>query len=138
MKLFEIEPQKSNHYLLIKSYKNNKILNKIIQLLKKDGIFKVSELKNDLNFGDKNYKIVAFIACSQSDFIELLKNEIISYIPDNFPVNYMFDFTGVSLGFTLSFAIVDPISKKEVLISHKIREQRTDGTSKELLRVIKI
>ena len=136
MKLFDIKADEKKYTIEVATYKNNKVFNKNLQLLKQDGIFKIKE--NRLAGEDeKAYEITGVLAGTREEFVELFKNEIISYLPDYFPINYSFDFKGVSLGFTLSFIIYRMDEKNTFIkVSHRIKEVRRDGSSKPPKQVI--
>lgn len=135
--LFNIEAKEVEYFIEISTYKNNKIFNKIAQLIKSGGIFKIKELKH----GDdetKCYEVSGKIKGSRKEFVKAFISEIISYIPDNFSSNYSFDFTGEELGYTSSFIIYEMDEKNtKYVVSHRIKEIRKDGSSKAPVQQIK-
>lgn len=123
-KLFEVPANERELKFKLETYKGNRIALKLIKLLKRDGVYKIAQLEG-LN---ENRIFEVSIKSNQSKFDVLneLKNEIISYIPDNFTNNYLFNFKDKSLGFVYSFTVeLDGETRFEVY--HKIKEVRTNG-----------
>lgn len=125
-KLFDIKANERELIFKLETYKGNRIALKIIRLLKADGIYKVRE----------SYlgEIRIFEVRTNSDLEESeaggkLKEEIISYIPDNFKVNYRFNFKEAPLGFVRSFCVRDSEDKIIFDVYHRIQEIRTNGAS---------
>ncbi len=125
-KLFEVNPIERAVFLNIESYKTNRVLTKIVKLLNKDGIFKVVDMNKFCDI-DPNEKVYSILVNSDKDKKEILqdfKNEIISYIPDHFPDNYLFNFKEAPFGFIRSFR-VDIDDEFSFEVYHKIKEVRT-------------
>lgn len=123
-KLFEVPANERELKFKLETYKGNRIALKLIKLLKRDGVYKIAQLENI----NENRIFEVSIKSNQSKFDVLneLKNEIISYIPDNFTNNYLFNFKDKSLGFVYSFTVeLDGETRFEVY--HKIKEVRTNG-----------
>lgn len=136
-KLFNIEANEVEYIIELTTYKNNKVFNKIAQLLKSGGIFKIKPLQIDSE-DLKAYELIGKIKGSRKDFVKAVINEIISYLPDNFSSNYSFDFTGEELGYTSSFIIYEMDEKNtKTIVSHRIKEIRKDGSSKAPVQQIK-
>tara|TARA_R110000851_G_scaffold311414_1_gene471583 strand:- start:304 stop:714 length:411 start_codon:yes stop_codon:yes gene_type:complete len=117
--LFEIKPESREVKFDLYTYRNNRIVSKLMRLLKDDGIYKITKKHStpeSVIFG------VSIISDKKLGYVYSdLKKEIISYIPDHFPANYQFDFNGEKLGFTKSFRVygMDGIFLD---ISHRIKE----------------
>jgi hypothetical protein len=135
--LFNIEAKEVEYIIEVSTYKNNKVFNKIAQLIKSGGIFKIKDLKLESE-ELKAYEVIGKIKGSRKEFIKAFISEIISYIPDNFSSNYSFDFTGEELGYTSSFIIYEMDEKNtKYVVSHRIKEIRKDGSSKAPVQQIK-
>ena len=125
-KLFEVKPETRELVLQIETYKKNRIANKLLRLLKVGGVYKVSETKSK-NPDTKLFNISVLSSEPRIETLEALKNEIISYIPDHFPINYFFDFKSQPLGFVSSFIV--SLEGSSFVVSHKIKEMRSNGNT---------
>jgi len=114
-KLFDIEPIEVERSFQIDHYKGNRVLLKIMRLMEKDGIYKVERTKK-MDFFILRIKTKV----DEYKALENLKFEIISYIADHFPKNYLFDFSGCPLGFIYSFWIRGTAG--EIKVYHRIKE----------------
>lgn len=118
-KLVNIKPASREVKFDLHAYRNNRIVSKLMRLLKEGGIYKITKKNSTLEsviFG------VSIISDKELGYVYSdLKKEIISYIPDNFPANYQFDFNGDKLGFIKSFRVygMDGIYLD---VSHRIKE----------------
>lgn len=108
--------QKENKYeFVVEHYKGNRIVLKIMRLLERDGVYEVKR------FNDKCIFVLRISSnLSEDDSFKKLVYEIISYIADHFPKNYLFDFSGCPLGFVYSFSIRGP--GNDLKIYHRIKE----------------
>lgn len=126
-KLFNVPANERELKFKLETYKGNRIALKLTRLLKRDGVYKIAQLESS----NENRIFEVSIKSNQSKFdvLKKLQSEIISYIPDNFPINYLFNFKDKSLGFVYSFTVeLDGETRFEVY--HKIKEVRTkDGTN---------
>jgi hypothetical protein len=125
-KLFEIQPTERKVSFRFVTYKNNRIATKILKLLKEGGIYKVSKLENEKEnlIFTITIETKKELGYSYSDF----KNEILSYIPDNFEANYQFSLVAGTLGFVNSFTVygMDGILFE---FSHRIKEIKSKDRS---------
>ena len=130
MKLFNIKPIQSETTIYLNTYKGNRVALKFIKLLKKGGVYKVKDPRR----GDDEPSFTITITTdktAEEDFNDF-KNELISYIPDNFKSNYLFDFAGFcSLGYIKSMFIYCIGVPGALEVGHKIKEIRTSGESIE-------
>lgn len=117
-KLFNLDPTPIERVFIIKSYAGNRLAVKLMRLLKGDKIYKVKRLDsiNDLTIFEASIKSIE----EKKETLKLLVNEVISYIPDNFPPNYIFWVNDQPLGSVNSFSI--EIDDEIVIFSHKIKE----------------
>lgn len=128
-KLFEVPATLREVVFTLHSYKQNRVCNKLLKLIKEDGIFAV---KSKRSKDAENYRIFRLSILSTDTITEaatLLKNEIISHIPDAFTPNYQFDFGGDRLGFTRSFEVYDPSKELVFACYHNIKEVKKNGES---------
>lgn len=127
--LFNVEAEPREVVFTIKSYKQNRILNKLLKLLKRDQVFKISENRSKDPEDCRIFTVSILSKDTIQETANTFKNELISYIPDAFPPRYLFDFSGDPLGFVRSFEVFD--NKEDLLFVcyHKIKEIRTNGES---------
>lgn len=121
-KLFEVPAEPREVAFKLQAYKQNRICNKILKLLKRDGVWAVKENRR---LDPENYRIFIVSKVSTDtiqDTANSLKNEIISYIPDAFNQNYQFDFTGNTLGFVRSFEVLSQEDDLLFVCYHNIKE----------------
>jgi len=131
-KLFDIKPINRLVTIKIISYPNNRILNKIFKQFKKDGIYKIKKEYNNFSSDLPTFEVSIKSDKSYNNVLADFRNEILAAIPDLFPPNYTFDFSGSesSLGFTKSFIVIRyDYDKPYFVMYHKIKEIRRDGTS---------
>lgn len=116
--LFYIEPTPVKRTYKLTTYKGNRIALKLMRILKKGKIYSIKRLQSA-----KDLVIFEVSIVSTNEALEdnvLLIREIVSYIPDTFPSNYLFDFKSQPLGFVHSFNIKGEYM--DVNVSHKIKE----------------
>ena len=142
MKLFNIKPNEVLYTVIIHTFKYNKVFNKILEQLKKNKRYKIREL-NKWEGKLKEYEIVGVLAGTLSEFVEVLKSDIVDIIPTNFPVNYSFEFSKfnpskicTSLGYTSSFTIFED-KKTMHVVSHRITEVRKESAGELPAQIIK-
>jgi len=128
-KLFEVPAEPREVAFKLKSYKQNRICNKLLDFIKRDAVWAV---KRERRKDPENCRIFIVSKISTDtiqDTANSLKNEIISYIPDAFTPNYQFDFTGNTLGFVRSFEVLTQEDDLLFVCYHNIKEVRTKGES---------
>lgn len=119
-KLFEVPAVPRKITFIMETYKGNRIALKIILMLRKGGVYKVKEIfKPDIE-ENRIFEISIKTTRTYPEALGDLKLEIVSCIPDTFPPNYLFSFSGHPLGFKNSFTI----ESAELLLtaSHRIKE----------------
>lgn len=123
-KLFKAPPEKREVIIYLQTYKGNRIVIKIMKLLKYHYIYSVEEIKSS----DENriFEISIFTDYDFDAIIKNLKCELIDYMKFNFPDNYLFDFKNRRLGFVNSFNVFSD-EGFHFEVCHKIKEIRTNG-----------
>jgi len=119
-KLFEAPAIPRKIKFRMETYKGNRVALKIILMLRKGGVYKVKEIFEDKVKENRIFEISTKSIRTYPEALGDLKLEIISCIPDTFPTNYLFSFSGHPLGFKNSFTI----ESDELLmsVSHRIKE----------------
>lgn len=122
-KLFDIPATPVERVFIVEAYAGNRIAVKLMRLLKADKIYKVKRLRDN----NKDFTIFE-VSINSTETLETafkkLKEEIISYIPDNFAPNYLFSVGIVKMGFTYSFRLShgEGLNTLTALFFHKIKE----------------
>lgn len=124
-KLFDIPATPVERVFLVEAYAGNRIAVKLMRLLKADKIYKVKRLRDN----NKDFTIFE-VSINSTETLETafkkLKEEIISYVPDNFAPNYLFSVGVLKMGFTYSFRLstINELSPdfRQSLFFHKIKE----------------
>lgn len=122
-KLFEIPEKPILRAFEIKTYKKNRVVNKLMRLLSSGGVYKVSKPYINDNFVIFEIRIDS--KKSELEELESLVNEITSYIPDNFTPNYQFSINKPKLGFVYSFLLTSKMNSKHFY--HRIKEIRKNS-----------
>lgn len=108
--------------------KGNRIALKIIKGLKKVPGFKIKEEITLIEA--RFFEMVIETTLDKPELKTMILTEIVALIPDNFPVNYCFDFSKTpALGFINSFYIINSDGVKIITLFHRIKEARRDGKS---------
>lgn len=121
-KLFEVPAETREVAFKLRAYKQNRICNKILKLLKRDGVWAVKENRRKDPENCRIFIVSKISSDTIQDTAKSLKNEIISYIPDAFAPNYQFDFTGEALGFIRSFEVLSQDDDLLFVCYHNIKE----------------
>lgn len=115
--LFEIPITPVKRYFLVTTFSGNRIALKLMNLLKNDGIYTVKRM-NKASFIE--FEISIMSKKSPEEQFNKLKDEILSYIPDHFPKNYVFYVGRNELGFINSFTLSS--LECNLAFCHKIKE----------------
>lgn len=127
-KLFEVPASPRDVIFRFETYKGNRIALKLLKLMRADPVFKIKSVESPNE--NRIFEISIFSGEDLETIISKLKGEFISYIPDNFPSNYMFDFSGKRLGFIHSFQVFNEMTDELCFeLFHRNKEVRTDGKS---------
>lgn len=117
-KLFEVPETPILRTFKLGTYQGNRIAVKLMRLLKGDKIYSVKRLKSA---GDLATFEISILSKEQKvDALKSLVNEVLSYIPDNFPRNYLFHVNEQPLGFVNSFYL--ELDGSYCYFAHKIKE----------------
>ncbi len=117
-KLFDIPANPRLLTFTLRAYHGNRLAVKITNLLRDGKIYTVKRLRNQKDF--TTFELSIMSEKDKKDSLRLLIQEIVSYIPDNFPPNYIFWVNDQPLGSVNSFSIT--IDDEIVNFSHKIKE----------------
>lgn len=111
--------------------KGNRIALKLLNALTNVPGYQIKERSTLVDARYFEFKIKTAVDVFETE--QNIVKELISFIPDNFPVNYAFDFTGdAPLGFVRSFYIRDWEGNIIIDLYHRIKEARRDGKSADL------
>jgi hypothetical protein len=119
-KLFNIPAVAIERVYVLETYHGNRIAVKLMRLLKAGNVYKVKRLKskNDLTIFEISLKSKEHYDAAFKRLIA----EIFSYVPDNFPPNYLFWVGDNPLGSVASFKIGKKGDSYSLSVSHKIKE----------------
>lgn len=129
-KLFEVPATPVERVFTLSTYHGNRIAGKLMGLLKSGKVYKVKKLRGKNEF--TTFEISIKSRSNKKEAFELLVNEILSYIPDNFPKNYIFSVGVLRIGFVYSFYLRDEDSQNCRHFSHKIKEINKDSVVPEV------
>lgn len=105
----------------LSTYKGNRIVTKLLSLLKG---FEINDVDN---IGETRiFEISVFSDKELKEIVEHLKKELVKFMLNDFPENYLFDLKERRLGFTNSFNIFSE-SGFHFEVCHKIKEVRSNG-----------
>lgn len=113
-----VKPVPVDRLFILRTYKGNRIAIKLMRLLKSGNIYKVKRIQDNKEF--VTFEILISSKKNEKSELEALIAEIVSYIPDHFPLNYQFGISRMKLGFVYSFNI--EIGCHEKWFSHRIKE----------------
>lgn len=117
-KLFEVPAEPRILTFTLQAYHGNRLAVKLMRLLKAGKIYTVKRLRNQKEF--TTFELSILSVEEKKDALKLLVQEIISYIPDNFPPNYIFWVNDQPLGSVNSFSI--NLDGETINFAHKIKE----------------
>lgn len=121
-KLFDVPANPREVAFKLRAYKQNRICNQILRLIKRDAVWAVKENRRKDPENCRIFIVSKISTDTIQDTANSLKNEIISYIPDAFTPNYQFDFTGNALGFVRSFEVLSQDDELLFVCYHNIKE----------------
>lgn len=124
IKLFEIPEQKRKVILYLQTYKGNRIVTKLLSLLDEFSIFDVDDIESIEE--TRIFEISVFSDKEIKEIVEYLKNDLIKFMRNDFPDNYLFNLKDRQLGFINSFNIFSD-DGFHFEVCHKIKEVRTNG-----------
>lgn len=123
-KLFDITANRRKVIFYLGTYKGNRIVTKLLSLLDEFSVFDVNDV--DSFEETRIFEISVFSDKELKEITEHLKNELIKFMRNDFPDNYLFNLKDRQLGFINSFNIFSD-EGFHFEVCHKIKEVRTNG-----------
>lgn len=119
-RLFNIEAKSTEKIIHFTTYKKNRIAKKLLTLLDSGGVYSVRSGLNQKYFS--TFEITITSKRTKEEELKAFQNELISYIPDNFPSNYQFSVGKRRLGFIFSFTYCIDNGETSTPWFHNIKE----------------
>jgi hypothetical protein len=119
--LFDIPVNRRKVVFYLGTYKGNRIVTKLLSLLKG---FEINDV--DCIGETRIFEISVFSDKETEVIVKELKKEIVKFMETDFPDNYLFDLKERRLGFINSFNVFSDAGF-HFEVCHKIKEVRTNG-----------